>query len=103
VISVFEQPVDFVLNSLKVIQAKIHDCVADVRNVIELFQAGDDHVTHDAGGYFLLAKRFQPGLDFTGEPINIGRWDWPFGTRNPQALQQLVPVECFAGSILLLN
>ena len=55
----FEQVIDFVANGMEVIQAKVHNCVADIRNMVYFLQHLHDQVSYHTGGNLCFAQFLQ--------------------------------------------
>src|SRR3972149_4449145 len=70
--------VDLGAKGPKVVEPQVDDRVTDVRDMIELFQPGDDHVADDSRRDFRFAHRLQSGFDLAYEAIDILGRDGPF-------------------------
>ena len=90
--------VDLGADGLQIRQLQIDDGVADVGDLIEVFESVDDHVTDHAGGDFFAAQFLQVGFDFAYQVVDIRGRDGAFGARHADALKQFVAVKFFAGA-----
>src|SRR3990170_8925476 len=92
--------VDLGAKGPKVVEPQVDDRVTDVRDMIELFQPGDDHVADDSRRDFRFAHGLQSGFDLAYEAIDILGRDRPFGAGDAHAPGKLFSIELFAHAVL---
>ncbi len=93
-----QQMVNLGADGLQISQLQIDDGIADVGDLVEVFESVDDHVTDHAGGDFFAAQFLQVGFNFADQVIDIRGRDGALGARHADALKQFVAVEFFAGA-----
>ena len=94
-----EEAVDFTADSAEIVEVQVDNGVADVGDLVELFQAFDDHVTDDAGGDFSAAYALQGGFNLADEAVDVGGRDRALGAGDADAAHELFSIELFARAI----
>src|SRR5512143_3853802 len=66
-----QQAIDFLAQSSQVIEAKIDDGVADVRNLIHLLESMDEHIADHTRRDFRFAHVLQFGFDVPNQTFDV--------------------------------
>src|SRR5450756_2149755 len=78
---------------------KVNNGVADVGNLVEIFNAFNDHVADDARRNFGAAHALQGAFNLAHQAFDVGGRDGALGTGDADAAHQFFAVKFLAGAI----
>ena len=84
---------------MQVCHSQVYAGIADISDVVEVFQPFDDHVTHHARGDLGAPQLLQAGFHLVDERLDLLCGDGAFRAGGAHPLDQLLPVEFLAGGI----
>ena len=80
---------------------QINDGIADVGNLIQIFQTIDDHIPHDAGGHLSPSHALQGRFNFTKKAFDVSCRNRAFGARDSDTPGEFFAVKFLARAVAL--